>query len=238
MISQLKFLVSGTGRSGTVFMARYLTSLGLPCGHEAIFTPEGLAGAKSRLVGNKMIQSSHVATRDGHNIDPAKIVADSSYLSAPFLDSELVSSAKVIHVVRNPLKVISSTMIDANFFTDQSQKPYLNLVENYIPPLRTTKTKIEKAMVYYTLWNRLVIEKSKNKEYMRIRVERDVGKKLWDFLEITEEPKKVFENKKVNSWNVRQRDLTVEDLPDGQIKQEFIDISKEFGYNLKSPKML
>ena len=34
---KLDFLVTGTGRCGTVYMAELLTSLGIPCGHESLF---------------------------------------------------------------------------------------------------------------------------------------------------------------------------------------------------------
>ena len=33
----LKFIVTGTGRSGTLYMAKVLTALGIPCGHESVF---------------------------------------------------------------------------------------------------------------------------------------------------------------------------------------------------------
>ena len=50
---KLKYLVTGTGRSGTVYMARLLTSLGIPCSHEMIFDYRGFGdseGERGRLV--------------------------------------------------------------------------------------------------------------------------------------------------------------------------------------------
>ena len=38
---RLQYAITGTGRSGTVYLANLLTSAALPCGHESIFTPWG-----------------------------------------------------------------------------------------------------------------------------------------------------------------------------------------------------
>jgi hypothetical protein len=36
----MRYLVVGTGRCGTVYMAKLLSSVGVPCGHEATVTPQ------------------------------------------------------------------------------------------------------------------------------------------------------------------------------------------------------
>jgi LPS sulfotransferase NodH len=48
-MAKLKFLVTGSGRSGTNYMSRFLTSVGIMCGHESIFTHDGITEAIYRL---------------------------------------------------------------------------------------------------------------------------------------------------------------------------------------------
>src|SRR5215510_14389698 len=47
-ISQLRFLVVGSGRSGTRYASELFTALDIPCGHEAMFT----GGHQGELVGD------------------------------------------------------------------------------------------------------------------------------------------------------------------------------------------
>ncbi|RTK93330.1 MAG: hypothetical protein EKK64_10500, partial [Neisseriaceae bacterium] len=133
----IKYLVTGIGRSGTVYMARLLSSLGIMCGHESIFQKDGLDFSLIRLKNKKerlLSDTSRVAIRDINNkiiyekeiwFNPQEQIAESSYMSAPFLDNKELKDCKIIHVVRNPLKVISSTYYDVNFFEEQQQKGYV-----------------------------------------------------------------------------------------------------------------
>lgn len=54
---RLKFMVVGTGRSGSAFTAHVLTLLGVPCGHEDVFNAR-LACGESSLVGDSNHQSA------------------------------------------------------------------------------------------------------------------------------------------------------------------------------------
>jgi hypothetical protein len=64
-VERLRFLIVGTGCSGTVYAAKLLSSAGIPCSHEAIFTPEGIEAARLRLHGRKRIVNSEISTRAG-----------------------------------------------------------------------------------------------------------------------------------------------------------------------------
>ena len=78
-----KFVFVGTGRCGTGYMATLMQTLGIPCGHEAVFKPVG---------------------------DPVwgPWRGDSSWLAAPHLSS---FKGTVFHVVRHPLDVVSSIAV-------------------------------------------------------------------------------------------------------------------------------
>lgn len=79
-----KFVVTGSGRSGTEYIALTLSAAGLRCGHEAVFGP------RTRT-------TPAFGAWDG----------DASWLAAPFL-AALPSSTVVLHQVRHPFAVISS----------------------------------------------------------------------------------------------------------------------------------
>jgi hypothetical protein len=69
---KLKLVLTGTGRCATGFYAKFLTSAGATCGHERFFGVGGLEAALDVLAA-------------GHWVGT---VAESSWLAAPFLDSE------------------------------------------------------------------------------------------------------------------------------------------------------
>jgi len=78
----MKFIITGTGRSGTGFTYKTLELNGFKSGHEAVFT---------------------------HTKDTLKNIkdydCDVSWLAAPFLANYDIPK---FHVVRNPVKVIES----------------------------------------------------------------------------------------------------------------------------------
>ena len=83
----LDFVITGTPRSGTTYVASLLQELGVDCTHERCFDPWQVIFAEERP-----------------NTDPW---GDSSWLAVPHLD-DLPRSTSVVHVVRDPLKAINS----------------------------------------------------------------------------------------------------------------------------------
>ena len=53
MCNELKIISTGTGRCGTAYMSKLLTSVGIPCGHESLFTNKGLTEYKYRILNRK-----------------------------------------------------------------------------------------------------------------------------------------------------------------------------------------
>lgn len=80
----LKYVATGCGHSGTGYVANLLRSGGINCGHEGVFNSKGLW------------------------FDPPRFEAESSWVAAVHLGHPAVETAKVIHVVRNPVDVIKS----------------------------------------------------------------------------------------------------------------------------------
>lgn len=231
-MKKLKFLITGTGRSGTVYMCRLLTSMGIMCGHESIFTPYGLEEAYNRLKNPQLIKTSKVSKLDENFIfDPDLQIAESSYMSAPFLDNKIIENTKIIHVIRNPIKVISSTYYDANFFAENNDggKKYANFVELHLPQLQETKCRLEKVILYYILWNEMIIKKCKNCDYILYNLESGITNKLLDFIEV-ENTYDFFSNDKINCWHKRHRNICFEEINDSSMKKRLASFMEKLGY--------
>lgn len=231
-MKKLKFIVSGTSRSGTMYMAKLLTSLGFECGHESIFTTDGLDEALQKIAGKKKITNSICAHKNGFFINQENLCADSSYLSAPFLGHQEFKDVKIIHVVRNPIKVISSTLIDANFFSNDAQRPFVNFVETYLPELKNISNFKEKAMYYYVNWNLMVQKNCTNVNYKKIVLENGVSEEFFSFIGV-QQTHNYHQDNKTNCWHNRKKDLEISDLPNGEIKNSFLKIMDAYGYPQK-----
>jgi len=227
---KIKFLVTGIGRSGTVFMARLLTSAGIMCGHESIFSHEGLEEAIKKLQNQSRIYTSHVSLNCNEKWYVSyDQIAESSYLSAPFLKETILSDAKIIHITRDPLKVISSHCFDVNFFREDLHAPYHNFVYKHLPELKRIENHIEKCTAYYIWWNQLIEKNLKDRDHLKIKVEDATCPELFSFLNVPF-PKTPFDDFKINCWNVREKDLTLEEIPEGDIKKELIETINKYGY--------
>ena len=237
----LKYVVVGTGRCGTVYMARLLTSLGINCSHEAIFNYRGIDFATRVLNGDEPLENSFCSTHDilknEQKIDDwlfGDIVAESSYMAAPFLDYHLFNNVKIIHVVRSPMKVISSFVKDIGFFEKDCElyKEWRDFVWLHLPELNHINNAIERACYYYVQWNKMIQSKSVGREYIRYKVDGKSLNKLIQFVGSTN-CENLFSDKNINSWKKRQDDITFDDIPEGSIKEQVRSISNEYYYDVK-----
>ena len=55
-------------------------------------------------------------------------------------------------------------------------------------------------------------------------------RRLNEELGFSTELKNIFDNNKINAWNKRKKDLTLDDIPNGSIKNEFIKKIEQYGY--------
>lgn len=169
----MKYLVVGTGRCGTGYMSKILSSSGILCGHESIFKPFYIDYKKMK-----------------------KYEAESSWLAVPYLDK---FNFKLIHIVRNPLKVFRSWLFDLNTplsFNSKSTSLHSKFLLQYYPNIQKQATQVDRIIVYYLECNEL-IEISKNETFF-FKVE-DKPDKLARFLNLTE----INEYKKFQKYNTR-----------------------------------
>jgi hypothetical protein len=238
---KIDYLVTGTGRCGSVYMARLLTSLGIPCSHEAIFNPGGIDRARRVMNGSEPVTNSHCSRYDLITkkpiedwVDTTNICAESSYMAAPFLDDDMFSKSKIIHAVRNPMKVISSHIKDINFFEPGPEiELWSNFVLKHMPSLNEISNTLEKACFFYINWNMMIEKQSTQKPYLLHKVENECNESLLQFLGVPNCGDKAFKNTKINSWKTRQSDICLEEIPDGSIKKDLIKIATRYGYNIQ-----
>lgn len=223
----LKYLVAGTGRCGTVFCAKLLTECGINCGHEAIFDWRGLSHACNVIKGRFDIKTSDCSYGDW--FDSSKTVeAESSYMAVPYLNNSMLRNIKVIHVVRHPLKVISSFSKDINFFSSEIPGKYENFIIRHIHNIKKINDPLSKICYYYLEWNKLIEKHCRNKKYIRLKVEDLPNDDFFNFIE----KEKIESNvsKKTNSWKKRETDYKLEEIP-LEFRNDIKNIIKKYNYN-------
>jgi len=238
---KLRFLITGVGRCGTVFMARLLTHLGVPCGHETIFDWRGLEIAKKRLAGEENLQLSYCSTmkligKDTWTPIPVwledinQIEAESSYLAAPFLSEDILANTTVIHVVRNPLRVVNSFCNHIVYF--QSHKPnnsFEQFIYTNLPALREKMPPYDRACLFYVRWNEMI------KASVFHRIEDD-PQKVIDVLGLHGP---ILADKTINSMKKKGvKTFALQDIQSDQIREEFICLGKSYGYHMQSEYLL
>lgn len=222
MIS-LDYLIVGTGRSGTVGGAKLLNSLGIPCGHECIFTNKGFD--------SKNKKNSKAAIWCGEKNEFQDLRAESSYMACPFI-KDLNPETQIIHLVRNPFDVVASFVYGLKYF--QFNKPsnsYENFIYHHLPVLKENLEPIERAVTYYIQWNEMIEFNSFGKKYIKHQVE-DGNKKLLDKIGIYCE--QFYDERNCNS--VPHRHLSQMDVE--KFKNLFIIACDKTGYPFNVRKFL
>lgn len=225
----LKYIVTGTGRCGTLFMANLLTSMGVPCSHEAIFTPHGIDKARRVIRKEEPAVSSRISRGENLSDYEMDIVADSSYMAAPFLKE---FEAKVIHVVRNPLRVVASMMGDSfkNFLnpypTDLKEFPdhlmYEEFMYGHLNELKNKMTQAERCCLFYVRWNKMI--EDSGRVSIRHRIE-DGTEKIKEFFGFDGE---CYSNTKCNSKP--SSEWSFSEIKSTSIKMDVLEMMDRYGY--------
>ena len=242
----LKYLITGTGRCGTVFISRFLTSVGIVCTHEAFFTPFGLGVAKERLE-KEYFSSSRISRkilpseRYGGSPFKGKPIAESSHFAAPFLDSPILKDTVKIHLIRHPYKVISSFVTNFSYFKPNSEdklvyrnaqykfepltRDYVGYFYKHFPQIIKYTTAIDRATAYYILCNKLI----ENKGFLH-RIE-DPIEDLMDYLNISHDLLDVsYKNIKANTLG-KNVEFNCNDITNEELRKELIELMEKYGYN-------
>lgn len=134
-----KLIVAASPRSGTYFLSELLTQGGLVMGHECFYGIPGSGTWRNNMIG------------------------ECSWLAAPFLERDKKDRV-VLHLVRNPLKQITSLM-RTDFFEPYKFKGnvYTQWVQLHIPDIEFYSIK-DRYLVFWLRWNQW-IEKHANATY-------------------------------------------------------------------------
>lgn len=174
---KLYFIVAGSGRCGTVYWAKTLSAVGIPCSHERIFGPYGLINAFS----SKLRRDSGVARMSGLEVNDF-ILAESSYMAVPYLSYGILSEATIIHAVRNPIDVILSFNNKLQYW-HHSPERYERFIASHLNELKQYDSPLMKNCCYVVRWNQWIESQAVNRNYIRVRLEHDTDK-LLDYLNI------------------------------------------------------
>lgn len=117
------FLVTGCGRSGTGWAAKFFTELGYPTGHESLYNP---------VRSGPLVQN------------------ESSWLAVPYLD-DLPEETPIIRMVRDPYDVVASVM--ARGFLNHPFGTYEEFVRRHRPTIVSGSSHLERAIAWVGLWD-------------------------------------------------------------------------------------
>ena len=154
-------VVTGTGRCGTGYVAKLLSSAGVECEHEGLFNRDA------------NWEDVDVGQMDFNN---------SSWLLAPFLE-RLQEDTKIVHLVRHPKPTIDSFR-RIGFFNPRVWRyhwPYSRFVKDHLPEAFDYTSTRMRAAHFYAKWNRMIEEKAPGAILHRVE---DGGEALLDKLGI------------------------------------------------------
>jgi hypothetical protein len=149
----LDYIVLSSGHSGTGYMARLLSSAGIPCGHESVF---------------------------GINVESRpELRADSSLFAVAHLDHPIAAGAKLIHLVRNPLKVIRSWHYAGFGWTGASKDPAWSrrILRQFGLQLPMTRD-MEGLAWQWVRWNQLIDKVAPDAQLVRVEDRSDILQQL------------------------------------------------------------
>lgn len=146
----MRYVVAGTGRSGTAWASRVLTLWGLRCGHEAVFDHDPV----------------RTAARLAVHLDDPPFYGDASLAVGGYLD--LVNRTPLLHLVRDPLLVVRSFLGD-DFFA-QLTSPYTAFMAAHLPELAETEDQLGRAIRYVSGWTERIMAGTKG-PYRLVRLE-------------------------------------------------------------------
>jgi hypothetical protein len=194
-----------------------------------------MQGAIARMRGSRRITNSEISTRSGDWLKDGQLLeAEASYLAAPYLDDETLRNCRIIHLVRDPLKVIGSFVFDLKYFQPpESSSAWNRFIYQHLPHLPKLNSPVEQAASYYVEWNRMIegaCSRSCN-PFLFHRIEDGV-ENLLTFVEATSRDN-VFTNQNENSKKGETSSpLALSGIPEGNVKERLIEVGRQYGYSL------
>ena len=231
----LRFVVTGTGRSGTTYAAQLYRAAGLTCGHEEVFTPRPgwreTAAPRSSLVGR--LRQPVGQLREERRRSALRLDGDASWMAAPRLPK--VKAHRVL-IVRHPILVIRSFM-GTRFFSDptrnRAQRGYA------LAHMRVVGDDVLDTMRWWAFWNALAADHADTV----LRLEDLDADRFASLLSSIGEPSPArraaaaVESTPPDTNSSERRgdsrgDLEFDDLPRGADRDALAAAARRFGYEL------
>lgn len=205
-------LLTGTGRCGTGFASKVLTSVGVTCTHEGIFMPRDPAHIWQEW-----------RTRLAH--PEWGWQAESSWLAMPFLGWDEMKDVTVVHLLRHP-KAVMDSQIRMAFWDGTKYRTYAAWAARYALPEMDRWDRIEdKAALWYLRFNQRIAERADVAHH----IERPATE-LLDKLGIDYEPHQVYDNTRYNSrTGIQASDVQLSDISE-PLRSELAAMSEGYGY--------
>lgn len=144
-------MITGCGRSGTLYASQLFDRVGISCAHEQVFGPLAMkTGRLSKVRRNRQGEASWIA---------AGILPDRH---SPIPD------LSIIHLVRNPVAVIRS-MMGVGSFSRRSN--YRKFIYEKLPHLKTMPP-LHACCEFWCDWNRRTSKLRRDYELCRVKVEQ------------------------------------------------------------------
>lgn len=203
-------LITGTGRCGTGYIAQVLTSAGVKCSHEGLFTVSSWETARDKLE----VRLAHPEWQWR---------AESSWLAAPWM-SELKSyDLTIVHLVRHPKHVMDSHL---RLMAYTQYAPYYQWMTEYLPELTQYTDPVAKAACWYVRVNQMVEPHADIFHHVE-----DDPRKLLDRLNIPHDGIDLFSNTHYNTRpGYGPSNVDIADVPQ-PLRSELLAMSDRYGYH-------
>lgn len=200
-------VVTGAKRSGTAYIAAWITNCGWWCAHERDFP-----GRRPKW----------------HRIHPGTVEA--SYAATPFLDRERMH---VVHQVRHPLKVVASLMRRRDF-ADPTAPAARWPLEACLPARRRDDGPLERTLRWWLEWNRMVEPHAEARWRIEDLTDADLAATLTGFGRPTTAMRaqqgRAVLPRRINENRVPPQTWTWDDLPAGRLLDEVKETAARYGY--------
>lgn len=168
----MSFIVTGCGRSGTMFLARLFNMLGVRTSHEEFFT----AYTPPRAILDFQVW-----------LRRAKTDGEVSNLACPAVRGIAPEVHRAV-LVRNPIAVIASLVGGGEFSPESRYRPNVKFAFRHCPELDHDDSPVVLAMKYWLYWNRLALFAGDAKPFRVEDISRGNGKhaiRMLEYLGVT-----------------------------------------------------
>lgn len=219
------YVITGTGRSGTRWMADLMTNFAMATSHEYVFDANV----------HDYIDDVNWGGQRG----------DASWMAAPHLRLAKLDRVKVIQVFRHPLATMSS-MIGSGFYADVPEDefedvwwPYRLYQEQYLfngdlAPEWDKLTPLERAMHMYVRWNEMILPysdiKMRLEDLQKAEAVQEMLKLLGYGRALDECEAVLAATPKTNYLPETPPQLTWNDIPDSEIGVQLRKMASDIGY--------